>query len=544
MASRDRFMSAKEFGALIADLRLTSTIFQDGLLEFFERQRIVVPVVRVRWPDSMVLEAREAVVGPTPTRDERDATQALSEALRLWRRFDADPELTHPFDRGAQAPGAVLITADVASQAFVNWADFRTNIRGAGQDPLYVTDGVDTYYHDWQVLLVADALKMGVHVIFDTRRPELLKLAMTGRLTDVPEELTYGTVSFEGPRGLTNGLEWARWFDAAAKVEAVRSRKLAALARGHNGQVFTLEGAELADFNAVQTRTAVRALAEIGGTRDHARSFLIYLCERWNEWSHRAWTEVAGEYKRQIGLALRMAMHAFDVDFEALAVDVGRATGHFANTLDVIFPDWKQDARDKAELSLKHSVVAKAPTADAALALDDAAITDLLDWLERNDQWKVHLSIEAILRYQFSASPVDHSALAKEVESLSATFEHLTNALLDEAGISSSGTLMKKVQAFWNTSTEVHGILATQFALVSIRTASRVSRLAAIAALTPTGPNIEVARTLLAAVLYRNDGLHNGMVSWTEIELHEAARIFLTAMMFCRKNLLISPPIP
>ncbi len=324
MASRDRFLSPKEFGALIADLRLAPTIFQDGLLEFFERQRIVVPVVRVRWPDSMVLEGRDAVADPAPTQAERDATKALSDALRLWRRFDADPELIHPFDLGALAPGATLITTDLASQEFVNWADFRTNIRGTGQDPLYVSDGVDTYYHDWQVLLVADALKMGVHLVFDTRQPELLKLAMNGRLTDIPADVTYGSVSFEGPRGLAKGLEWARWFDAAAKVEAVRSRKLAALARGHNGQVFTPEEAELADFNALQKRSAERALAEIAATRDHARSFLIYLCERWDEWSRRGWSQVAGEYKRQIGLALRMAMHAFDTDFESLAVEVGR----------------------------------------------------------------------------------------------------------------------------------------------------------------------------------------------------------------------------
>jgi hypothetical protein len=147
-------------------------------------------------------------------------------------------------------------------------------------------------------LLVADALKMGVHLIFDTRRPELLKLATSGRLTDIPDDVTYGTVSFEGPRGLAKGLEWARWFDAAAKVEAVRSRKLAALARGHHGQVFTLEGTELADFNAVLRRSAERALVEIAATRDHARSFLIYLCERWDEWSRRGWSEVAGEYTR------------------------------------------------------------------------------------------------------------------------------------------------------------------------------------------------------------------------------------------------------
>lgn len=544
MASRDRFLSPKEFGALIADLRLTPTIFQDRLLEFFERQRIVVPVVRVRWPDSMVIEGRNGLADPAPTQTEREATQALSDALRLWRRFDADPELTHPFDLGARAPGATLITTDVSSQTFVDWTDFRTNIRGVGQDPLYVTDGVDTYYHDWQVLLVADALEMGVHLIFDTRRLELLKLAMSGKLADIPEDVVYGNVSFQGPRGLAKGLEWAPYFDAAAKVEAVRSRKLTALSSGHEGLIFTLQGTELAEFNAVQKCTAERKLAEIAATRDQVRSFLVYLCERWDEWSRRGRSEVAGEYKRQIGLVLRMAVHAFGTDFEALAAEVGRATGHFVNTLDVIFPDWKQDARDKAELSLKHSVVAKVPAANADLTLDDAAITDLLDWLERNDQWKIHLSIEAILKHQFSASPVDHSALAKEVESLSTTFEHLVNALLDEAGVSLSGTLMKKMKAFWNKSSEVHGILTTQSALVSTNTVPRADRLVAIAALTPSGPNIDVARTILAAVLYRNDGLHKGMASWPEDELHEAARVFLTAMMFCRKNLLVSPPTP
>lgn len=60
---------------------------------------------------------------------------------------------------------------------------------------------------------------------------------------------------------------------------------------------------------------------------------------------------------------------------------------------------------------------------------------------------------------------------------------------------------MKKVQAFWNTSTQVHRILTTQYALVSTETVPRANCLASIAALTPNGPNFDIARTLLAAVL-------------------------------------------
>lgn len=588
MASRGRYISPKELGVLIADLRLASTIFQDRLLEFFERQHLVLPVARIRWPTALVIEARRGVSAVLPTgknrqasriwtealrlwhwfvahvgwpiatgtdahgsvpavvltAEERQESQILADVFRLWNRFDADPELDHPLDRGNQQPGASLITFDVASCAFEPWDNFRTNIRPKDEKPLYVTDAVDTYYHDWQVLLVADALNMGMRLIFDTRREDLINLALHGDFRDLPPDVAWQEVSFQGLRGLKQGIKWAPFLDASARVETVRARKLDAISQTHHGQAFTLHGAELDDFNAAQKRAAERALAAIGGTSTQIVAFLTYLCQRWNEWTQGGRAEVAAEYKRQIMQAVRMVMHAQGRDFPSIVEDVGRVTGHFDNTLDVIFPDWTKQAREQAELSLRHGVVAKAPSADPALTLVDADVTDVLNWLERKGLWKVHLSIEAILARQFSGSQVDVVALAKEVESISTTFEHIVNALLDEASVSPAGTLMKKVQRFWNSVPAVHSILIAQHGLVSTKSAPRTVQLAGIAALTATGPNIDVARTLLAAVLYRNDGQHNAMAAWSENELHEATRVFLTALMFCRKNLLTNPPKP
>jgi hypothetical protein len=204
MASTGRYISPQDFGVLIADLRLAPTIFQDRLLEFLEQQRIVLPVARVRWPIALVIEAREGVPSVPPTDEEREQSANLAGALRLWHRFDADPELTHPFDR-AEQPGCDLICMDVASSPFEPWESFRTNIRSDGDGPLYVPDAVDTYYHDWQVLLVADALDMGTRVIFDTRRPELMKLALHD-IRDLPDDVAWQQVSFQGPRGLAQGL--------------------------------------------------------------------------------------------------------------------------------------------------------------------------------------------------------------------------------------------------------------------------------------------------------------------------------------------------
>ncbi|MBR1157194.1 hypothetical protein [Bradyrhizobium sp. JYMT SZCCT0428] len=305
-----------------------------------------------------------------------------------------------------------------------------------------------------------------------------------------------------------------------------------------------MSSADQDDLNAARKRAAAEALAAIGASPTEIRAFLTYLCERWDEWTGRGRQEIAAEYKRQIALAARMVTLGEGRDFSALAENVGRVTGHFENTLNVIFPDWTKNAREKAELSLKHAVVARAPIADASLTLTEADISDVLDWLEHINLWKVHLSIETILARQFSGSRVDHVALAKEVESMSTTFEHVVNALLDEAGVKPVRTLMNKVQRFWNAVPEIHSLLRTEYGLVSTLSKTRADQTAKIGSLRATGPNIDVTRTILAAVLYRNDGQHNAMAAWSEEELHEANRVFLTAIMFCRKNLLTNPPNP
>jgi hypothetical protein len=368
-----------------------------------------------------------------------------------------------------------------------------------------------------------------------------MELAVNGDIRDLSSDVAWREVSFQGPRGLTQGLKWAKFFDASARVESVRDRKLNAISRAH-GAHFTLAGAELDDFNAVRKCAAEEALAAIGASPTDIVAFLTYLCERWNDWTSRGRQEMAAEYKRQIGLAARMIMRAQNRDFPALGEQVGRVTGHFENTLDIIFPDWEKEAREKTELSLKHAVVSKAPSADMNLTLRDADVSDVLDWLERIDLWKIHLSIETILARQFGNSRVDHTALAKEVESMSTTFEHVVNALLSEAGVLPVRTLTKKVQHFWSAVPEIHSILMNEHSLVSTTASARAAQVASIEALPAAGPNINVARTILKAVLYRNDGQHNAMASWSEDELHEANRVFLTGIMFCRKNLLTHPP--
>ncbi|NQE61400.1 hypothetical protein [Caulobacter sp. RHG1] len=543
MTDRTRFLDHKAFGALLADLRLTPNVSQDRLLEFLERVGLVAPIARIDWPRALVVEGRGGVASPPATPTERSESQALSDALDGWRRRDADPAAPHPLDMDPTSPGGTLITRTFSPETFRPWTRFDTEIVGVRAKPFSVPDAVDTYYHDWQALLVADALETGMRLVFDTRDPQLLALAMDGDLAALPQDRIYQHVSFEGPRGLRDGMTWAGYFDAAAQLEVARSRKVLQLAQRQDGPAFRLNDAEMQELADLEAARAVAALAALEAPRSQVMAFIVYLCERWDEKRRRGQGEIAAEYKRQIELAARLAMSAYGVGIADLSVEVGRVTGHFANTLDVIFPDWSHSARQRAELSLKASVVAQAPLASPELILTDADVGDLLDWLERDGQWRVHLGIEAMLKHQFTGDPVDHAALAKEVETLATTLEHLINALLREAGCDDKGTLMKKLARYWGAVADVGAILRDRYDLVTLKRPLS-DQLAMIAELPATGPNLSVAQTLLRAVLYRNAGQHTGMASFTEEALHEAARAMLTAMLLCRKALRVAPPQP
>lgn len=543
MASRSRFMSAKAFGALLADLRLRPNIFQNGFLEFLEAQRLVTPVARVTWPTAMVIAAREGVPPTPPTKQERQDTEDLDAALRRWERYDADPELPHPFDLGTEMPGAALVHLSVGETEFRPWEAFAVEVLQDDGRSFRVDDGVDTYYHDWQALLVADAVEMGMKVIFDTRRPELVEAFEEGGLANMPAGSAYTEMSLQNPHGLVAGVQWSACLDAAAKVEVIRARVSSAISLRHHGEPTVFTSDEMIELNGAAEQAAKAALAAIPAERADVGRFLAYLCERWDEWSRRGRAEIAAEYKRHIARAARLAMHGFDTDFEAMSRDLGRVAGHFGNTLDVIFPDWRREARETAERSLKAVIVKRAPTVSSHLSLEDDDAADLLDWLERRDQWKIHLSMEAMLARQFTGVATDRLALAKEVESLSTTFEHLVSAMSAEAGLPTDGTLMPKVIAFWAGVSDVHTVTKANTGLVNTKNGSRAELLAQIAAIPDSGPNTAIARTLLTAVLNRNAAQHkDGLSALDEADLHATARGFFTAMMFCRKHLLTLPP--
>ena len=95
----------------------------------------------------------------------------------------------------------------------------------------------------------------------------------------------------------------------------------------------SLPGASPETMAATVATPLERALGAIGATGDELISFLTYLCWRWRTAKSQVRDAVAAEYKRQIGLTIRMARHAFYMDVKSLAFEVG------GNNPEHVFPE-------------------------------------------------------------------------------------------------------------------------------------------------------------------------------------------------------------
>lgn len=190
-------------------------------------------------------------------------------------------------------------------------------------------------------------------------------------------------------------------------------------------------------------------------------------------------------------------------------------------------------------------MVLKAPPA-GALTLTESDVAHFSDLLERRQFHKLHFAVEEVIKYQFRGTPLDQSGLAKATEHLGISVEHLMNEMLEELGVVMVGrsTLMPKLLRFWDQDPDVFQILQANTALTNTTSTPRATRLQQIAQIVHPSDKLALSQILLRTVLHRNSGSHQSMTSWTEQELQDIIQDFLTALMFCRKQMVVNPPQP
>jgi len=195
-----RHLEIGQFLAELKELRVLAFPPNDSVLERLERQRILVPRLRLRYPDAIerrwyAMERpgypRPRPMGPKEPNGPRwKAACALERARqKQGQKCDCDPLTeSNPLDSSKKEWRQFIQFP--AKRNFVSWTDFRVRVDGKRSGPLWQDRTAVTYYSTWQLLLFLECHDMGTRFFGNTENWDW-------RSGQIPESWAGGGIQFE-----------------------------------------------------------------------------------------------------------------------------------------------------------------------------------------------------------------------------------------------------------------------------------------------------------------------------------------------------------
>lgn len=518
----NRYVSDKEFLDYAKELGLFVDHPRSSLLEFLERQGIIMPVARIRFPAGIAhrwsKERYPAETVPDPIEGDTPKLEAASELYAAvfnnrWANPEIYGEQVHPLDDIATAH-APFIQTEFDSEAFIPWDEFRVSI--ALHDGKEVYDGGQnsrTCYHYWQVFPLAAFLRSGMNILYDLSDTELFNRLLKLDISENSRSSLYPSMNLEGRRELNNIMRSAKLFDAIAYFEAYRQNALRKHSYEADRNTGKLPYRSSQKYRARERALAREALKRYGLKPAQVLEFIKLQAELWCTAKLRSPETLAAEYRRNIDSTIDLYQLVTRNKFERIVEEVGRAGGYFKPILNVIFPSWLDEQRDLAERSLKSWILPSMAGWPAPYALAEKDISDFCDWLEQEGLYQLYWHFKRLLDLGRSDTPIVRTAVAAEAVSYANTIELLVNAIMENRGHSPRGsTLAPKARDVLRPNAPfLEELLAKFLHLTRTKNSTLNRRLAQIDRITQGGTNAPVVRVLLKLIVIRNEGTHLGL---------------------------------
>lgn len=286
-----RFLSPSQFWEYAYNLQLVDSIPCLELLEFLERERLLGPICRVRYPPEVVRVwyASEHPAWadpdlPTETNEERvDRATNLYHAVGWWDAAphpDRGPEF-HPLDLVDPAH-VEFVETDIASRPFKPWAEFEITAGQSDGQPM-TSLAVHTYYRYWQAFHLAEILSMAVSTLVNFQDPQACRLACEGRLAEIARERIYDLpTSLPGWHALSEFGPHEPAFEAVALFGAYRARAILEAGKPQQGAAIKLTGTTLEEFGRMEAAIAHHAAWRWNQTEASLLEFIKWQCQRWD----------------------------------------------------------------------------------------------------------------------------------------------------------------------------------------------------------------------------------------------------------------------
>lgn len=292
---------------------------------------------------------------------------------------------------------------------------------------------------------------------------------------------------------------------------------------------------------------ARETLARSGLDEDALIAFIGKQCEWWDNARRVGPAALVDEYKRNIRSSIMFLRAATGIDPQDVVQRVGRRTGHFRPTLEVIFPDWTEEQRDLTIRSLKCWADEFLASLPSPFPVSEAELNDFCDWLESRGLYQFYWHFRRFVDLQNSDDPVHRAASSAEVVGLATLCELIANEVMIDRGLTPRGKILApKLRAIFDHTGPVDlsdrllsrgntGLRYRLGHLANTNNQSLPQRLAQIERVRAGGSHSPVLRAMLSFMAVRNEGAHLGLLHFDEVRIIEMIRILALASLLLWK---------
>jgi len=417
-------MTVSEFYKEADALKIIQGQVREPVLERLERQRSLIPRLRLHYPDE--IERRwwaqahpefSVALPQEPDGQRWEDANALEQARQRGRWTDVDPRNT-PLALDDPEPRFLPFIETPSQMPFVRWQDYRVALNDSEEGPNFTSETVVTYYSAWQLLQFAEVVNMGVTSYMNL-------VGTNGWPSDDDILAAPRSVSWVPIHGLRGFEEHGAALDAIVWFAEEFSQ-------GHHfatRQDFSrrmLTESEIADIAGLREWAAQSACQRCGIDLEAIIEAVRFLCEQWCEWHRMGRPLIADAYKLFAAQGIKLGTIRNGLTVDEFGERLGRVGGYFKPITQVIWPDWASEQRDDARRVLQSY---NGERSHLKANFSDDLIERFLDFIEALGLHGFYWRLESFNRHAFKGNEYSLEGLKGDLQGMALIVEHLVSAL-------------------------------------------------------------------------------------------------------------------
>lgn len=533
----------------MVDLDLAPQSKGKGFFEYLEREGLLNPIARIRFPGE-IARRFEMAKYPTailsrPIEEDTARLQAASELrnelfFAEWEQPNIFGERQHLLD-AEKSKHAEFIQKHFNRESFTPWKKHRTvlwleNGKEVFDGNLYTR----TYYHYWQIFALASILRSGVNIMYPLD-DENIGRALWDFKPIEPQirKRILITFNLEACHELKKIHEYRAHFEAVAYYKAYQDNTLRSFCDHIDPKTGCMSKRTERTFQRRKREIATHAMKTFRLSAPELIDFVSQQAEWWDTAQRVGPAAIAKEYARNISETIHLYTQITGEDFDSVSALTSYQGGWLKPILRVILPDWVEKQRDLTKCTLEKWADTSLNKLPKPFPISNVDLDEFCAWLEMKGLYQYYWHFQRFTEMAREDSPIFRAAAAAETVAFANLIEMIANAACEERGFQPRGeTLGRKLHKLFDSSGPINlrPLLKEKYGhLTRTKGSTLKRRLSQIDRIKRGGPGIPVLRTLLKLLVIRNEGSHLGLNEFNWIAISKMLETMAMASLMIWK---------